>query len=53
MENEKMLSAIRNIERAFGKIEGVAFVLDRIYSTPLFDALELLECAIKEITDGK
>ena len=53
MANEKMLKAISAIERALGKIEGVAFVLDDRYSNPLLDAIEVLEGAVKEITDGK
>lgn len=53
MAREKMLSAISAIERALGKIEGVAFVLEDKYATPLLDAIEVLESEIKEITDGK
>ena len=52
MENEKQLSAISAIVRALGKIEGVASGLERKYSTPLLDAVERIEFAIKEITDG-
>lgn len=52
MENEKQIKAISAIERALGKIEGVASGLERKYSTPLLDAVERIEFAIKEITDG-
>jgi hypothetical protein len=52
MTNEKMISSISAIERALGKIEGVAFVLDDKYANPLLDAIEVLEGAVKEITDG-
>lgn len=52
MANEKQIKAISAIERALGKIEGVAFVLDKNYASPLLDAIEVLESAIKEITDG-
>lgn len=53
MANEKVLNAIIAIERALGKIEGVAFVLEDKYSIPLLDAIEVLDSAVKEITDGK
>lgn len=53
MENKKLISSMISIERALGKIEGVAFVLDDKHATPLFDAIELIEIAVKEITDGK
>lgn len=49
MANEKQIKAISAIERALGKIEGVAFVLDNNYASPLLDAIEVLESAIKEI----
>ena len=52
MANEKQLSAISAIVRALGKIEGVASGLERKYSTPFLDAVERIEFAIKEITDG-
>lgn len=52
MATEKQLSAISSIVRALGKIEGVASGLERKYSTPLLDAVERIEFAIKEITDG-
>lgn len=51
MASEKQLSAISSIVRALGKIEGVASGLERKYSTPLLDAVERIEFAIKEITD--
>ena len=53
MANEKLINSISAIERALGKIEGVAFVLEDKYANPLLDAIEVLESAIKEITDGK
>ena len=53
MANEKLLSKISTIERMLGKIEGVAFVLEDKYSMPILDALEVLDSAVKEITDGK
>lgn len=52
MANEKQISAISAIVRALGMIEGVASGLERKYSTPLLDAVERIEFAIKEITDG-
>jgi hypothetical protein len=53
MANEKLLSKISTIERMLGKIEGVAFVLEDRYATPLFDAIEVIDAVIKEIEDGK
>ena len=53
MANEKLLSQISTIERMIGKIEGVAFVLEDKYATPLFDAVEVLDCVVKEIKDDK
>ena len=53
MANEKLLSKISTIERMLGKIEGVAFVLDDRYATPILDAVEVLDCVLKEIEDGK
>ena len=53
MANEKLLSHLSTIERMLGKIEGVAFVLEDRYATPLFDAVEVIDCELKEIEDGK
>ena len=53
MATEKLLSQISTIERMLGKIEGVAFVLEDKYATPLLDAVEVLDCVLKEIADGK
>ena len=53
MVNEKLISSMRTIERALGKIEGIAFTLDDKHANPLFDAIELIEIAVKEITDAK
>lgn len=53
MANEKLLSKISTIERMLGKIEGVAFVLEDKYATPLFDAVEVIDCMIQEVKDGK
>ena len=53
MANEKLLSKISTIERMLGKIEGVAFVLEDRYATPILDALEVLDNVVKEIEDGK
>lgn len=53
MATEKLLSKISTIERMLGKIEGLAFVLDDKYATPLLDAIEVIDCVLKEVTDGK
>lgn len=52
-DREKLINALSTIDRALGKIEGVAFVLEDKYCTPLLDAVELIDIAIKEIKDGK
>lgn len=52
MATEKLIKSLSAIERALGKIEGVAFVLDDKYSSPLLDAIEVIDIAVKEITDG-
>lgn len=53
MANEKMLNAISAIDRALGKIEGVAFVLEDKYSMPLLDAIEVIDGALEDIKNGK
>jgi hypothetical protein len=53
MANEKLLSKLSDIERMLGKIEGVAFVLEDRYASPILDALEVIEAVLKEIEDGK
>jgi hypothetical protein len=53
MANEKLLSQISTIERALGMIEGVSCCLDKAYADTLLDAVEMIEFAVKEITDGK
>jgi hypothetical protein len=40
------------IERMLGKIEGVAFVLDDKYATPLLDAIEVIDCILNR-EEGK
>ena len=37
------------LQRMLGKIEGVAFVVDEKYATPLLDAIEVIDC----ILDGE
>lgn len=53
MANEKLISSLSTIERALGMIEGVSCGLDKAYADTLLDAVEMIECAVKEITDGK
>lgn len=40
------------IERMLGKIEGVAFVLEDRYASPLLDAVEVIDAVLKEIEDA-
>lgn len=42
---------ISTIQRMLGKIESVACVIESIYATPLFDALEVLD-SIFDIKEG-
>lgn len=53
MVNEKLIYSLSTIERALGKIEGVAFCLEDKYANPLLDSIEQLDIAVKEIADGK
>ena len=53
MASEKLLSHLSTIDRMLGKIEGVAFVLEDRYASPLFVAVEVIGYVIKEIQDGK
>jgi hypothetical protein len=34
------------IQRMLGKIEGVAFILDDKFGTPLLDAVEVIDCVL-------
>ena len=40
------------IQRMLGKIEGVAFVVDVKFATPLLDAIKVIDCILKR-EDGK
>lgn len=50
MANEKQISTI---DRALGIIEGVSAILPPPQADMLIAAVEMIECAVKEITDGK
>lgn len=51
MANEKQISTI---ERALGIIEGIAAGLAvKADADMLIAAVEMIDCAVKEITDGK
>lgn len=52
MVNEKLLSKLSNIERMLGKIEGVAFVLEDRYASPILDAVEVIDAVLEEIKNG-
>ena len=52
MTPEKLLSAISTIERALGMIEGVSTGLSSDQASALIDAVEMIDNALKEITDG-
>jgi hypothetical protein len=53
MANEKLLSSLSTIERALGIIEGVSCGLENCYAQSLIDAVEMIDGAVKEITDDK
>lgn len=50
MANEKQISTI---ERALGIIEGIACGVASAHADMLITAVEMIEGAVKEITDGK
>jgi hypothetical protein len=48
-ENKELTLSIKDydaIHRMLGKIEGVAFVLDDKFATPILDALEVIDCIL-------
>ena len=51
--SEKLISQVSTINRALGMIEGVSCGLDKAYAETLIDAVEMIDAAVKEITDGK
>lgn len=53
MENYKLISNLTTIERALGIIEGVSVGLAPPNADMLITAVEMIEGAVKEITDGK
>ena len=53
MANEKLISSISTIERALGMIEGVSYGLTDAQASALVDAVQMIDEAVKEITDGK
>ena len=40
------------IQRMLGKIEGVAFVLEDKFSSPLLDAIEVIDCILDREKGG-
>lgn len=40
------------IQRMLGKIEGVDFVLEDKYATPLLDAIEVIDSIIERVKGG-
>jgi hypothetical protein len=46
------LESKETIQRMLGKIEGVAFVLDEKFATPLFDAIEVIDCVLDKEKGG-
>ena len=49
---EKRISAISTIERALGIIEGVSCCVNNKYADSLITAVEMIDGAVKEITNG-
>ena len=47
------LKALSTIERALGMIEGVACGVDSAAATTLIDAVEMIDAALKEVTNDK
>lgn len=52
MANEKLISIVSTMERAIGMIEGVSYGVADSQASALITAVEMLDSAIKEITDG-
>ena len=40
---------ISTLQRMIGKIEGVAFMLENKFATPLFDAIEVIDCVLNRL----
>lgn len=53
LTTEKQISSISTIERALGILEGITVGMDAKLADTIFTAIEMLENAVKEITDGK
>ena len=53
MMAELKQSQISTLERMLGKIEGVAFVLEDRYASPLLDAVEVIDAVLQEVKDDK
>lgn len=53
MANEKQIKYMSIIERALGIIEGATVGLEPKHADTLLTAVEMIENALKEITDGK
>lgn len=51
MANMELLSALSDIDRALGMIEGVAGLLLDNYASVLFDAVTMIDEAMKKIRD--
>lgn len=43
----------KTLQRMIGKIEGVAFVLDDKYATPILDALEVIDVILAKEEGGE
>ena len=46
------LEALSAIERALGMIEGISYGVDETIATGLIDAVEMIDNAVKELTDA-
>lgn len=51
MAKNKRLEALSTINRAIGIIEGLAYGAEEKVQHGLFDALEMLEAALKEVLE--
>ena len=49
--NEKLISHVSTIQRALGMIEGASCGVDSAVATTLIDAVEMIDIAIKEMTE--
>ena len=51
MADNKLISHVSTIQRALGMIEGASCGVDSAVATTLIDAVEMIDIAVKELTE--